>query len=79
MADFFTQSAMHGNAADVPARVGAMVTNSAMSQAAISGYNETFIAAGLMALLGIPMILLMKRLSHRGGKAQPDVVHGGIE
>jgi DHA2 family multidrug resistance protein len=79
VADFFTQSAMHGNAADVPARVGAMVTNSAMGQAAISGYNETFVAAGLMALLGIPMILLMRRLSQRGSKAKLDTVHGGFE
>jgi hypothetical protein len=83
---FLTQSAMHGAAtADPQARAGAMVVGLARSQAAISAYNETFIVAGMMALLGIPMILLMSRLSHRGDASRgtlsgkPDVVHGGFE
>lgn len=37
------------------------------SQAAISGYNQTFLYAGLFAFLGIPIILLMRRLSPRTG------------
>lgn len=83
---FLTQSAMHGAAtADPQARAGAMVVGLAKTQAAISAYNETFIVAGMMALLGIPMILLMRRLSHRSDlsrgtpSGKPDVVHGGFE
>ena len=62
-----------------------MVVNLAKTQSAISAYNETFIVAGLMALLGIPMILLMRRLSHRPDPSQgslpgkTEVVHGGFE
>ncbi len=83
--DFFTLSVQHGGGANVPARVGAMVIGAARRQSSISAYNETFIIAGTMALLGIPMILLMRRLSHRNpavpgrGPSQPEVVHGGIE
>ncbi len=83
---FLSQSAQHGlPTADPAARTGAMVIGLAQTQAAISAYNETFIVAGLMALLGIPMILLMKKLSHRHDPSQgslsgkPEVVHGGFE
>jgi DHA2 family multidrug resistance protein len=65
--DFFYQSVGHGSSStEMTAKAGAMLINSARNQAAISAYNETFVVAGMLALLGIPMILLMRRLSQKG-------------
>ena len=84
--DFYNQTAGHGGASlEATARANAMLVNTARTQAAISAYNETFVVAGLLALLGIPLILLMKRLSQKA-QSPPEtatgitgIVHGGSE
>jgi len=84
--DFFNQAAGHGTSTqEATARAGALLINTARNQASISAYNSTFVVAGMLALLGVPMVLLMTRLSQKA-KQNPEnlsgkieVAHGGFE
>lgn len=79
--DFFSGS---GGVARETGKTGAQMIGVARTQAEISAYNETFVVAGLLALVGIPLVLMMRRLSQKSaGSVVPapklENVHGGIE
>lgn len=58
-------------------KIQATLSNLVHNQAAVSAYNQTFLYAALFAVLGIPIILFMRRFSHRaGGQSSQERVVG---